>query len=466
MRKAALLAACALGLEACAVAALPDKEVESVVDDVAQQAIREGRVEGLVVVVARDGLVVLERPYGRSDIQTDVAMTSKTVLDYFSIGKHVTAAILLRLAERGELDLDATARLYLPGADFEGADVSTRQLLSHTSGLWEMEQDENELPRSYADPPPDGTILAWANQGKRLAAPGETWMYSGGGYLFAGEIAQRLTGRTLEHLVEDTLASPLGLKNFAGCIDVDSDRSPGYFVEAGDAHLIADVDPRWWGGAGTVCGTAGDLMRWWLALRSGRILNASSLDQMFRPTRVRRNGIEATFGYGLGIRVGKYKGYRKVGHTGSGSGGTSVLAEYPDAALTILVITNTAGDGVRDARAIEADIASSLLGLDSELATDPPVPVGLIDAAPGLYRSPSAEMCVSVRGAELWRSVGNAAPDRLRHIGEGRFIAAGDADGAGVEYFLGIGSKKAQWFAYDYYGFPEDLAVRIDDDCL
>jgi hypothetical protein len=54
---------------------------------------------------------------------------------------------------------------------------------------------------------------------------------------------------------------------------------------------------------------------------------------------------------------------------------------------------------------------------------------------------------------------------RLRHVGAGRFIAADDAHGAGVEYFLGLASGKAQWFAYDRYGFPDDLAVRVDDDC-
>jgi CubicO group peptidase (beta-lactamase class C family) len=73
-----------------------------------------------VVVVARDAEVVFERGYGRADVQTDEPMASEAVLDYFSIGKHATAAILLRLAERGELNLDAPARLYLPEADFEG----------------------------------------------------------------------------------------------------------------------------------------------------------------------------------------------------------------------------------------------------------------------------------------------------------------------------------------------------------
>lgn len=465
MKMIALCTALAVALVACAAETEPRHGIGGVVDEAAERAIDEGRIEGLVVVVARDAAVVFERGYGRADIQTNQAMTTEAVLDYFSIGKHVTAAILLRLAERGALDLDAPARLYLPAADFEGADVTTRQLLSHTSGLWEAERDENELPASHRDPPPDGALLAWANQGERLAAPGEAWMYSNAGFLFAGEIAEQLTGRTFEQLIDEELASPLGLQNFAGCADVVGDRTPAYFIEAGETRPIAEVDPEWFGGAGTVCGTAGDLMRWWLALRSGRAMNAGSLEQMFSSTPMRRNGVDAAFGYGLGVRLGAYAGRRKIGHTGSGSGGTSVLAEYPDAGLAILVITNTAGESVRDAREIEAKIASTLLGADAGAVTDVPLPDDFLRRAPGLYRSPLGALCVSARGGELWRSFGDAAFERLRHVGEGRFVPADDASGAGVEYFLGVESGSAQWFAYDSYGFPEDLAVRVGDDC-
>lgn len=290
-------------------------------------------------------------------------------------------------------------------------------------------------------------------------------MYSGGGFLFAGEIAERLTGRTFEQLIDEELARPLALQDFRGCAEVQDYRERGWFLESGKTRRIAEVDPEWFGGAGTVCGTAGDLMRWWLALRSGRVVNANSLSQMFSPTLLRRNGTEAEFGYGLGIRMGEYRGYRKIGHTGSGSGGTSVIAEYPEAGLAILVITNTAGDRVRNAQELEAEIASSLLGANKGTVADAPIPGDLLRAAPGLYRSPLGRLCVSARGAELWRSLDDAAPVRLRHVGAGRFIAADDAQGAGVEYFLGIGSGKAQWFAYDRYGFPDDLAVRVDDDC-
>ena len=465
MRFALVFIICAIALGACGDTASKDPSAAALVDEVAAKSINEGNIQGLVVVVAQKGSVVLERGYGLAHIESNVAMTDRTVIDYFSIGKHITAAILLRLAERDELNLDSPARLYLPDADFEGADVTVRQLLSHTSGLWEVEQDENELPSKFGEPPPVGAILEWANQGERLADPDETWMYSNGGYLFAGEIAERLTGETLENLLVEELAAPLGLERFGGCADLDAELASGYSYEGGEAGLIADVDAGWWGGSGNVCGTAGDLMRWWLALRSGRVLSSDSSDQMFSPTRLYRENGQTVFGYGLGIRIGEFWGYSKLGHTGSGSGGTAVLAEYPDAGLAILTVVNTAGDGVRNAVDIEAEIAARLLNADTSSPERIPIPEKLLTAAPGLYRSPSYEFCVSARGTELWRSVGNTDAERMRHAGNGQFVSQIGGYGASVEYFLGTESGKAQWFGYDYNGFPQDLAIRVGDEC-
>lgn len=450
---------------ACVDTAAEDQKVATVLDEVATLSVEARNIQGLAAVVARNGSIILDRGYGLAHIESNVAMTDRTVMDYFSIGKHITAALLLRLAERDQLELDSPAKLYLPEADFEGADVTVRQLLSHTSGLWEKEKDENELPERFGEPPPEGAILEWANQGERLANPEETWMYSNGGYLFAGEIAERLTGETLENLLVEELGSPLGLEKFGGCADLDAELASGYSYESGEARLIANVDAKWWGGAGSVCGTAGDLMRWWLALRAGRVLDKVSMEQMFSPTRLRRKNSQADFGYGLGIRIGEFWGNTKIGHTGSGSGGTSVLAEYPESGLTILVIVNTAGGGVPSAADIEGEIAAALLDVDTSTIERIPIPDDVLTSAPGKYRSADEDFCVRARGAELWRSIGESDAERLHHMGGGQFVSFHGGFSSSVEYFLRTDSAKAQWFGYDYNGLPQDLAIRIGDKC-
>ena len=82
----------ALALGANGDARSKNPSVSAVVDDIAAETIGEGKIQGLVVVVAREGSVVFERGYGLAHRNGNVEMTHGTVIDYFSIGKHITAA--------------------------------------------------------------------------------------------------------------------------------------------------------------------------------------------------------------------------------------------------------------------------------------------------------------------------------------------------------------------------------------
>lgn len=436
---------------------------QEIVREIAKRELGEGSLAGFVVVVAKDGEFVVDEGFGVRDIVTKEPMTADAVLDYFSIGKHMTAAILLRLAEQGRINLDAPANAYLPGADFEGASVTTRQILSHSAGLSDPEIDWTNPPEFLIAAPTAGGMIEFANTSARIAAPGETWWYSNQGYAMAGLVAEAATGKSFETLIEEELAAPLGLERFGPCTSAIQSRSPAYTLIERDLRTFRLIDPHWYGGAGAACGAAGDLVRWWLALRSGKVVNGASLEAMLTPVELTRNGASARFGYGLGIRMGAFGGHAKIGHTGSDIGGTSVLAEYPDADLVIAVVTNTGGEEMTDAREIEARIAAALLGIERSGAKEPPMPESLKTAAPGLYRSIYVDqLCVTAKGDALRRSIDGEPPQIFRHLGGGRF---GDQDEAAVEYFLGADGGKAEWFALDVHGFPEDLGLRTADSC-
>lgn len=264
-------------------------------------------------------------------------------------------------------------------------------------------------------------------------------------------------------MIAEELAAPLGLKRFAHCAALREVLSPAYHRVEGESRTFPLIDPRWFGASGAVCGTARDLVNWWLALRNGRVVNETSLDAMLTPVEIERNGASASFGYGLGVRMGEFGGYRKIGHTGSAAGGTSVLAEYPDKGLVVAVITNTGGEGATDAREIEAEIATALLDIEHSRVGEPALPEGLAAAATGLYRSVYSDaLCVSFKGQALRRSIDGERPETLRHVGGGRFRGRSEA---AVEYFPGTATSRAEWFALDVWGFPEDLGMRTANAC-
>lgn len=177
----ALILLCTTLIAACGAPAERQLDTSGVIDEIAERELHDGSLSGFAIVVAEHGAIVFDQGYGLRDVGTSERMTSNAVLDYFSVGKHMAAAILLRLAERESIDLDAPASTLLPGADFEGAPVTTRHLLTHSAGLSDPKIDDVNPPDYLIDAPPAGGLLKLANSSGRVAAPGETWWYSNAG---------------------------------------------------------------------------------------------------------------------------------------------------------------------------------------------------------------------------------------------------------------------------------------------
>jgi hypothetical protein len=230
----------------------------------------------------------------------------------------------------------------------------------------------------------------------------------------------------------------------------------------GALQPIPPVDFGWFGGAGSLCGTVGDLSRWWLGLRAGRLLEPESLAAMTAPLRLSSGAATAVFGYGLGVRLGEYAGHRTLGHTGNGAGGTAALVEYPQDDLLVVVVANTAGEGTPHALEVQAAIVRELLGGGMDAQSSRAVPPELRATAPGYYVSPEGEYCVTAAGGSLLVATDGGPPEALLYQGDGWFRRRDDT--AAEEGFLG-GPGRPQWFAYRLHGFVMDLARRTADAC-
>jgi len=445
----------ALGRDARQRAAI---QVDAAVDRIARRYLESTPIVGFGVTVMRKGAVVHNAGYGKARLDPVILADAGTRFDYFSVGKHVTTALVLRLEERGLLDLDSTPRKYLPALDADYDNTTLRQLLSHTSGMTAPEIDERDPAPQFLVVPTRESLLSLIAMGERVAPPGEMWIYCSDGFVIAATIAEQQTGASYRDLIRREFAEPLGLADFGFEL---TPSAQGYFVERDTPAPIKAVPYEWFHGAGSIRGTTIDLARWWMALRNGKVLSERSSVAMYTPTRLASKGKTAEFGYGLGVRLGSLAGHRVVGHTGDAAGGTAVLADYPDDGLLIVVATNTRGTGVPFAIEMQAEIARLLLGIDGK-PHDRPTPKTLLADAPGLYVSPEGSLCVSARDGSLFVSLDAASPLRLLHQGDNVFMPIGNP--AAEEYFLG-GSGRTPWFAYRYHGFPMDLAMRTADSC-
>lgn len=98
------------------------------------------QIPGVSMALVQDGRIVWSQAFGYADIESGRRMTTDTVCRVQSISKPVTAWGVMKLAERGEIDLDNPVSYYLknwrlPASEFSEEKTSVRQLLSHTSGM-------------------------------------------------------------------------------------------------------------------------------------------------------------------------------------------------------------------------------------------------------------------------------------------------------------------------------------------
>ncbi|MFT6389395.1 MAG: CubicO group peptidase (beta-lactamase class C family) [Cellvibrionaceae bacterium] len=136
-----------------------------------------------------------------------------------SMSKWVTAYAVMRLVERGQLDLDRPISIYLnrwnlPKGEFDNSQVTVRQLLSHTSGLADGLGFGDFLPDESLPTLVDSLNNPKASDGKQVSIalgspPGSEWQYSGGGYLILQLIIEEVSGQSFKEFVQRSVFDTL-----------------------------------------------------------------------------------------------------------------------------------------------------------------------------------------------------------------------------------------------------------------
>jgi CubicO group peptidase (beta-lactamase class C family) len=187
-----------------------------------------GAEVGAALAVYVEGRLVVDLWGGHADAERQRPWERDTLVNFYSVGKAVTAVCVLRLVETGRLDLDAPVADYWPEFAQAGkADLPVRYLLTHQAGL----------PSVARALPPDAWSQ-WEVMTEALAAQAPWWEPGAGhGYhvnmqgFLLGEVVRRVTGRTFGAHLRESLTGPAGIDFFVG-------------LEPGLDARCADVVPR------------------------------------------------------------------------------------------------------------------------------------------------------------------------------------------------------------------------------
>lgn len=407
-------------------ASAAQSELERKVDALAAEQLAKPGGVGLSIAVAQRGKVLLAKGYGTADAEFDVPANELTMFRIGSVTKQFTAAVIMRLVEQKKLALDDELAKYVPDFPYGGRKVTIEQLLRHTSGIKSYTEITEAWQKVWPLELTHAELLALVNDAPFDFEPGSDWNYSNTGYYLLGMVIEKVAGKSYAEVLLSELCTPLGLARtrYDSNRDLIKNRAQGYSLI--DDHLVNDqplgmAQP---GAAGGIVSTAGDLVRWQMALSSGKVVKPESFERM-RTTSVLPNGRDTHYGFGL--MLDEWEGRPRVGHGGGIFGFNSRLYWLPKEDLHVAVISN--GEELSSGKLAEA-IAYAALGIERPAVKDEPIPADLIARLSGEYSFAEIGMELKVfeRGGKLMLQGSGQGAFRVLWQGELEFRAEFDTD--------------------------------------
>jgi CubicO group peptidase (beta-lactamase class C family) len=332
------------------------------IDKLAGDVLTRTGVPSASIAVVKDGRIALVKAYGRARLDPQTPAKPEMRYGIGSISKQFTAAAILLLQEEGKLSLDDKVSRFMPDLT-RAAEVSIRQLLSHTSGYQDYWPQDYVMPMMLEPVERTRLLDTWARKPLDFE-PGTKWQYSNTNYVIAGSIAEKAAGKPLLDYLREKVFVPLGVKNV---VDIDAERlastdPTGYMRYAlGPLRPAPKEGKGWLFAAGELAMTAEDLAKWDIALINRTLLKPESYRQLETEVLL-KNGSSTR--YGLGVSVASTGGHRSVSHSGEVSGFTAQNIVMPDDGIAVVVLTN------QDATSASGSIAQGIVPL--LLETDDP----------------------------------------------------------------------------------------------
>jgi len=346
-------------------------------------------VPGVSIVVIKDQKIVKSEGYGLANVELNVPATADTVYKIGSVSKQFIASGIMLLVKEGKINLDDNVGKYLEGTPDSWKPITIRHLLTHTSGIvreapgfdpFKVQNDVDVIKTAYSLP--------------LRFSPGEKWEYCNVGYFTLAEIIHKVTGQPWGDFLRDRLFAPLDMKatRTTTITDLVANRANGYVWEKGkfeNAPNYFALRP-----SGAFLSTVTDLAKWEAALATHKLLDQSSLDQMWTPVKL-NNG--STYTYGFGWELDSIASHKQIHHGGSLPGFRSQFARFVDDRVSVIVLTNgDDADAVFFAVGVATFYIQGLVPTRVVAKIDPKV----LDAYVGRYQGTSV-ISISREGGKL-----------------------------------------------------------------
>jgi CubicO group peptidase (beta-lactamase class C family) len=319
------------------------------IDNFIKAKMKQRRIPALQLAIVRGGRIVKDTTFGTANLEYNIQATNETIFSVNSITKAFTGVAIMQLAEEGKLKVSDPLSRYLDSLPDNWKNISLQQVLTHISGLPDIEDEEEMVIGHNDEREAMQEVKALAIEFK----PGERFRYNQTGYVLLGQIITKLSGMHFTRFIEERQFKVAGMKltRFGDSYDVIPNYAGAYtltrqvgnrFVRNSTPGQAYMQFPVFFRTAAGIQSTATDMANWVLALKNSKLLKQqTSIDLMWTPAILNNGKIGGfnglTNGYALGWPTVTRDEHPAVGPVG---GGRSALFVYLKDDLSIVVLTN------------------------------------------------------------------------------------------------------------------------------
>jgi D-alanyl-D-alanine carboxypeptidase len=284
------------------------------------------RIFNGVVLITQNGKTKYSKAFGYSDFEKKIPLTLNDNFRIQSNSKQITAVLILKEVEKGNLSLDKPIKTYLTDLKQQWADtVTVHQLLNMSAGIVSLDK-----PLAFRQ--------------------GTDFYYSNPAYGLLGRLIDKVSGKKYIDAAND-LFKQLKMKN-TYCYEIDKANNSlinGYWqtkdsISVVDFKTLNFTNESWanFVPAGGIISNAIDLNIWDTKLHSGKILQNKSYVAMVKSpvTDSDFTFSETKSNYGYGVNIDENSPAKYIGHSGRGIGFVSLKFYVPSKKLDIIILEN------------------------------------------------------------------------------------------------------------------------------
>lgn len=295
------------------------------------------------LLVAHKGKIIYNNHVGYADFKNKESISDSSIFQLASVSKQFTAAAIMLLKERNQLQLTDSVTAYFP--EFPYKDVTITHLLNHTAGLpkyfWVA---EHKWTNEKAPTNTEMMDLLSTSNVERFFRPGRNFDYSNTGYFVLASIVEKISQMPFGDFMQSEIFEPLNMSDSYiysfGNNPINEKQLTGYRLYRGWRHLpingtVNDAIT----GDKNVYSTSKDLYKWIIGLNQGKLLSQESLDLMYTKGKT---VYKREIPYGFGFRLAESKDEDPIiYHHGKWNGFSTSLTQYPEDEIVVIVLEHT-----------------------------------------------------------------------------------------------------------------------------